>query len=141
MERKYRGTDDSLTARHVKCLSKLFYFFGQELLCPQMTNVKALALGSSGIIFCSIIPSLGNDSGIASCVINSTFVCIRTISWLTVFLESFKMISRIRFHYSVYFSDKCYHCPNYFYAFTGNKGSDHLARKDNDCDDGDSELL
>lgn len=128
MDTKYRGKDDSLTHRHVKCLFKLFKFFGQELICPQMTNVKALALASSGIMLCAIIP-YSDGLHLPAHILNTSVVCVRTISWLTLFLDSFKLFSRIRFHYSVYFYDKCYHCPTYFFARAG------------DDDDGDGDPL
>lgn len=102
MESIYRGNDDSLTHRHAKCLLKLFKFFGQELLCPQMTNVKALVLGSTGVVLSGIIP-ISDGLHLPTNVCHTTIIFIRTISWLTMFLETFKLISRIRMHYSIYF--------------------------------------
>ena len=100
----YQGRDHSVIQRHVTCLYELFQFLGREFLCPQFTNIKGFTLGLTGLYVTKLIPTCV-IMYIPVPIVSFGIVTIRTISWLTVFLEGFGLFRRILFHYDMFFAN------------------------------------
>ena len=91
--------DESISAKHVRCLWSFNKFCVRELFCPQFTNAKAFALGVAGL-------QLSSYTMKSSTLMVSNF--ISPVAWwisLTVIVvESFGILSRLFSFYDLYFS-------------------------------------
>lgn len=90
--------DESITAKHVRCLWKFSQFTMRELMYPHFTNAKAFALAAFGVYF--------SFKHIRECSLTLTQKVLRFVflSSVTVLLsEGFGLFCRLGYFYENYF--------------------------------------
>lgn len=99
--------DPSLTGTQFRCLWNIIKFWGREVFCPRFTNMHGFLLAFSGYHLTSYL------SGSYTCCIPSYLINFGYVfSIVTMCLEGVGLVSRIIWHYDLFFRRSCTGIPH-----------------------------